>query len=174
MKLLQVLVLFCLLVVSGRAADDPFTGYPEAELDLRPFFSELPCNDGYLFGYTFSWNPTERQAFWMMSAHMEVIDKRNMNLDRKVYILTLRGPQRSITITADFLKNVLELRHDWNGKDHFLEKTWYGDIRPSIDYLAEGYEGTPKITKGKPSKEFIPEIDPFDPCAAKRQEAKET
>jgi len=167
-------MLFCLLVSTGKAADDPFKGFPEEDLNRPPFFSELPCDDGYLFVYKFTRNVSERQAFWMVSAHMEVAETRKMNLARKTYIVSFKGPTRTVTVTADFLKNVLELRHDWNGKDHFYEKVWYGDIKPAIDYLAEGYEGTPKINKGRPSKEVYPPVDPYDPCAAKRQEARET
>ncbi|MCI0563567.1 MAG: hypothetical protein MN733_34265 [Nitrososphaera sp.] len=158
----------CLLVAQQRR--DPFAGVSQKEMDQTPMFSLLPCDGGMLFAYTFSFDVSEDQAFWMLSAHMEAAQELKLDLSDKVYIIVFSGPKKTTLLTADFKTNEIEFREEWNKKDKFRMQTWEGDTATLIEYLSKGFGGEHKTVKGRLSEEPPhPPVDANNPCPEKQE-----
>lgn len=147
-----------------NATENLLSVIPQEELD-HPEFVVLPCDDGFLFGYKLKETLSVPQLAYMAGVHVEVGDANDIDFKDKVLILAVVEPGEAVSLTADFKQDVVELREDFP-KDKYRVRTWKGDPRSVLVYLASGATGVPTITKGNRSNEVIP---PSLPCGPKQE-----
>jgi len=156
----------CSLRYSSAQVKDPFDVFSKEEVNQEPFFAILPCDEGMLFGYAFSKDVTDIQAFYMMSSHLEAARHNSIDMTNQVHIIIFVGPEKTSIITADFLQNEIEYLEEWNGKYKYRLRTWARDPNTVIDYLAAGFTGEYTQKKGRQLE--TPKTEP-KPCPENKQ-----
>jgi hypothetical protein len=167
LKILVIIIfsLSLLCTVVSAQNKDPFANVSPEDMNQTPLVAVLPCGDGVLFAYHFSFDVTHKQVFWMLHAHMLVAQNDGLDLTDQVYIIGFFGPKRVVFVSADFKMNEIELREESIQKRKYKMSTWHGDTASLIDYLFEGATGSPVIKKGKIDDEILPFPNPNDPCS---------
>jgi hypothetical protein len=162
MKTLAIVLLALTIGCGLRTKETFMAGMTQEETKQTPQFGMLPNDAGIFVGYQFKTRDlTETEDFRMLAAVIRQIERLNgdpttefsFNFEGKVVIFAYEGKTLSVTATADFGNEEVELWSKPNDKDWYVKKTYKGDPGDVLEYLTDGVEGSPKVEEGKASEE---------------------
>jgi hypothetical protein len=160
---LLALSLGCGLRTPTDSPTDSFmAGMTVEETKQVPVLGELPDHAGILVAYRFTTRDlTETEDFRMLRAVVKRIESLNADPNTnfsfdfagKVVIFAYEGKTLDVTVTADYANDEVELWTGFRGQDWYIKKTFKGSPEDILDYLKDGYVGSPQIEQGKASEE---------------------
>lgn len=138
-------------------ADHLFDGFTDEEKTTPPQGAILPDEAGVLFIYHTLRNHdlTDRQAEFLLFV-VGAVARETLppSLANKMIIVGFPGKTSDLILTADFENNELEVWRGSNTADHYVKKTYKGDVNQILSYLKDGVDGSPVVEEGKRSEEL--------------------
>ena len=135
----------------------------QAEKEQKPVISALPNDAGIMFGFQFHQPLPEKGSFLLLTRVVQRIQQLNddpatdftFQFKGKVVIVAYEAGDTSVTVTADYANDEVELWTGYTTKDWYVKKTYTGDVDDLLGYLSKGIEGSPKVEQGRIADEFV-------------------
>lgn len=126
-------------------------------------FAPLPCDDGWLFAYTFTKDIPLQQKAGLLKLHIDEADDLNrtgeISTKDKIIVVIYMTPTKAVTLTADYKESLIEIRIDKQYNDKFYTGVWKGSIATVISRIDSGELVAPdSVVIGERSKEKYPPI----------------
>lgn len=144
-----------------QSEPDIMGNIPPAELEQDPGFAEVPEHGGWMIGMHFSIDLTDQQDAYFLGGFIGLLRQNGQSTDGKVAIFLYEGKTESVSVTADYVSNVVEF---WSTKDRetYTKRTFEGDPDMILSYLSDGTCGNPKVENGKIMDEVKPKLGKKD------------
>jgi hypothetical protein len=176
MRALAIALLALTLGCGLHTPKDSFmAGMTVEETKQNPMVGQLPDDAGILISYQFKTRDlTEVEDFRMLRAVIKRIESLNADPTTKFYfdfagkvvIFAYEGKTVDVTVTADYSNDEVELWTGYRGQDWYIKKTFKGEPNNILDYIRDGFAGSPKIEQGKASEEAKAALGKKTDCRA--------
>lgn len=152
--LLAAFLLGCAVLRAQSPEDSILSNIPDAEIMQDPAFMNLPDDAGFFFGYQFSHELNDAQVALLLSAIIDIARDKKIDLSTRVVIFGYESPEKSASMTADYVAHEVEYWETPNGED-YVKRTFSGDVDSILGYLRTGVAGNPKVESGKITDEVV-------------------